>query len=604
MSLFQTILYLTSCISEFNKTFINENHHGYNNELRKDIYKNRLLLEQNKTFAEIGDEHNCKRQFVQEVEKKIVKTLKVHFDKVNKDFSELISSELKDKKIILLDETSIKELYPYRNLIKKFMGKENIESRSFVIDTEYNLIYDSMFEVQKAFDNILEQLINNQIYEKDFIISLFLNYLLEIFEEINSEYFSKISFTLANIFIEKYLTIKNLIDISDNNTVKYIYSQKPLNETEYQQKLLSYWFEVCYPEGIDLPQQNPEIGMKNLKPLLEKVPSLATYSNYRYLRDKICNDDEIVTFNNGSYIHFNYYKNLYNSNKQFAEDIIKFLKPLYSDGYNSIKIWSLFKAYNIESKFKKLGIDTHERLFYLLKAANNNEYRFHNIKKGLLITLADIDDKNLVIKYNENKAISTTETAELANYLSSATFKNQTKHIVENKINITTKPQKHNYSTNNQANENQSLSEEVITEEYENIPTSTKEAIIKQRIGQDKLRDLLLTKEKCCQLCGINMPELLIASHIKAWKDCNNTDKIEKNERGSLNNVLLLCATHDKLFDKGYISFDENGEILISKLLSPEIYHLVNINKNITINIKSDLQKQYLEFHRKNIFKQ
>lgn len=141
-----------------------------------------------------------------------------------------------------------------------------------------------------------------------------------------------------------------------------------------------------------------------------------------------------------------------------------------------------------------------------------------------------------------------------------------------------------------------------IDNSYNSIPTDTKETLVKQRIGQSKLRDLLLSTQNCCEICGIKSKELLIASHIKPWRKCLKTqENIEDNERGSINNVLLLCAIHDKLFDKGFITFDDSGKIKISKYLDKDDIKQLNI-ENKYINIKNPIQQKYIEYHRKNIF--
>jgi putative restriction endonuclease len=91
-----------------------------------------------------------------------------------------------------------------------------------------------------------------------------------------------------------------------------------------------------------------------------------------------------------------------------------------------------------------------------------------------------------------------------------------------------------------------------------------RERLIKQRIHQQFFRDALLSSyhSKCC-VTGINIPELLIASHIKPW---NVSDP--RKERTSPTNGLLLNAFHDKAFDKGFISINSRFEIMISPLLS------------------------------------
>lgn len=142
------------------------------------------------------------------------------------------------------------------------------------------------------------------------------------------------------------------------------------------------------------------------------------------------------------------------------------------------------------------------------------------------------------------------------------------------------------------------LDEEDIKkiENTNEITITEKESIIKSRIGQSKLKQILLKNIKQCQVCDIKIEELLIASHIKPWS------KSISKERLDLNNVLLLCSYHDSLFDKGFISFDDNGEIIISDTLTEEDLITLNISRKLKIELKEE-QKEYLEYHRKNILR-
>lgn len=121
-----------------------------------------------------------------------------------------------------------------------------------------------------------------------------------------------------------------------------------------------------------------------------------------------------------------------------------------------------------------------------------------------------------------------------------------------------------------------------------------KETIILSRIGQGKYRDELIKIWNGCAISRFNDARFLIASHIKPWKKSTNEEKIDKY------NGLLLLPTFDKLFDLGFISFDDNGKIIISKYLID--YKKLGINESIVINIKNENIK-YLSYHRENIFK-
>lgn len=118
----------------------------------------------------------------------------------------------------------------------------------------------------------------------------------------------------------------------------------------------------------------------------------------------------------------------------------------------------------------------------------------------------------------------------------------------------------------------------------------------KQRIGQAQLRSKLINKYKCCQVCGLDIVDLLIASHIKPWKDSNDKERLD------INNGLLLCPNHDKLFDKGFISFDDDGKIIISDLLKYKNLGIMEINEDIKININEE-NKKYFKWHRQMCLK-
>jgi len=121
-----------------------------------------------------------------------------------------------------------------------------------------------------------------------------------------------------------------------------------------------------------------------------------------------------------------------------------------------------------------------------------------------------------------------------------------------------------------------------------------KEELIKCRIGQGKFRDYLIEYWKGCSVTNFQDIEILVASHIKPWRSSSSKERLD------VYNGLLLTPNLDKLFDKGYISFDDNGKILISKSLKN--YQVLGINTDMKINITEE-HKKYLTFHREQIFK-
>jgi hypothetical protein len=126
---------------------------------------------------------------------------------------------------------------------------------------------------------------------------------------------------------------------------------------------------------------------------------------------------------------------------------------------------------------------------------------------------------------------------------------------------------------------------------------STVKREVLQRQGQEVFRKKLLQywKNKC-SVTKLDYDSLLVASHIKPWKD--STDQ----ERFDVHNGLLLTPNLDKLFDKGLISFASDGQIIISSRLSETQKKLLGLNNTLRIDDLEIAHSYYLEYHRNNIF--
>jgi len=88
------------------------------------------------------------------------------------------------------------------------------------------------------------------------------------------------------------------------------------------------------------------------------------------------------------------------------------------------------------------------------------------------------------------------------------------------------------------------------------VPTDSAVALIRQRRGQERVRQLtLLNYDSMCALCDVNVPSLLTASHIVGWAEAPEA-------RGMLSNVICLCRFHDVLFEQGYWSLADDLTVL------------------------------------------
>jgi hypothetical protein len=124
-----------------------------------------------------------------------------------------------------------------------------------------------------------------------------------------------------------------------------------------------------------------------------------------------------------------------------------------------------------------------------------------------------------------------------------------------------------------------------------------KEQLVKSRRGQGIFRTKLERIEKACRITGLTAKEHLRASHIKPWRDATNFERLDGN------NGLLLSPHIDALFDKGYITFSDNGALEVSNATDMEVMKRWRISPDLNVGSFNDQQKLYLAYHRANIFK-
>jgi putative restriction endonuclease len=101
-----------------------------------------------------------------------------------------------------------------------------------------------------------------------------------------------------------------------------------------------------------------------------------------------------------------------------------------------------------------------------------------------------------------------------------------------------------------------------------NAPTSARASgwqLINARIGQGVFRARVELVETACRVTGIVDRRYLRATHIKPWKDADDSEKLD----GA--NGLLLSPHIHHLFDRGHISFADDGTLLISRHLNPYV---------------------------------
>ena len=130
------------------------------------------------------------------------------------------------------------------------------------------------------------------------------------------------------------------------------------------------------------------------------------------------------------------------------------------------------------------------------------------------------------------------------------------------------------------------------------IPPTQKEQLVKARLGQGIYRQKLLEESSECIITRVNDERILIASHIKPWSISSDGERLDPN------NGLVLTPTYDKLFDQGFISFENGGNVLISQYISPLNIKKLNLIPGKKYRLTSSKKrKEYLSYHREYIFK-
>lgn len=125
---------------------------------------------------------------------------------------------------------------------------------------------------------------------------------------------------------------------------------------------------------------------------------------------------------------------------------------------------------------------------------------------------------------------------------------------------------------------------------------ATSEARYNQRPWQGAYRNEVLRIWGACAVTGCRTPSLLTASHIKPVIYCTEAEKMDPY------NGILLSKVFDALFDRGLVTFENDGRILISSSLPGDELNRLQIKRDIVIKLHPR-QIPYLNFHREKIFK-
>ena len=129
------------------------------------------------------------------------------------------------------------------------------------------------------------------------------------------------------------------------------------------------------------------------------------------------------------------------------------------------------------------------------------------------------------------------------------------------------------------------------------IGETQKRQMVLARRGQGIFKANVRLNEGACRVTGVKDPALLIASHIKPWAKSDDKEKLDGC------NGLLLSPHVDRLFDRGLLSFADDGEVIRSPHVSDAVWSAWGLADTKNVGSFSEKQRAYLAYHRASVLK-
>jgi putative restriction endonuclease len=126
------------------------------------------------------------------------------------------------------------------------------------------------------------------------------------------------------------------------------------------------------------------------------------------------------------------------------------------------------------------------------------------------------------------------------------------------------------------------------------IPETEREQLIIARQGQGLFKQRVMELENRCRITLVANPSHLRASHCKPWRDSNNAERLNGE------NGLLLTPSIDHLFDRGFISFENDGRLIVSPVADHHSLNRMGVETDRIVHVGpfSEGQRGFLDYHR------
>ena len=142
-----------------------------------------------------------------------------------------------------------------------------------------------------------------------------------------------------------------------------------------------------------------------------------------------------------------------------------------------------------------------------------------------------------------------------------------------------------------------SATEKALTYEQVATRSTSRQATVAARVGQDKFREKVIKYWKTCAVTGCNVTSLLKSSHVKPWAVSDALERLDAF------NGILLIPNLDSLFDAGLIAFTDGGAILIAPALSAEACQSLGVTPIMRLKKVNTAHLPYLRYHRERVYR-
>ena len=132
------------------------------------------------------------------------------------------------------------------------------------------------------------------------------------------------------------------------------------------------------------------------------------------------------------------------------------------------------------------------------------------------------------------------------------------------------------------------------------VTETDREAIVRARVGQGLFKQRVIQIQSQCRITGVDDLSHLVASHCKPWRDSSNEEPLNGE------NGLLLTPSIDHLFDRGFIGFEDSGELIVSPVAHKPSLQKMGVETTRLLNVGkfTQGQRKFLDYHRNSVLLQ